>query len=110
MDVRTVIPDPTLLHSTAAVNVTAGVIGGAGSAAGAIGDSLLYTVLILKNAAATLTIVGFAGEDGVARPMVLTGSTTADTFYSFGGLRNTGAPMTLTASAADVVLVGVMGS
>lgn len=111
MDVRTVIPDPTLLHSTAAVNVTAGVIGGAGSAAGAIGDSLLYTVLILKNAGpAALTIVGFAGEDGVARNLVLSGSTAADTFYAFHGMRNTGAAMTLTASVADVILVGVMGA
>lgn len=107
MDVRTVIPDPRLLHSTSAVPVTAGVIGGPG---GAVGDSLLYSVFILKNAVAvTLTVAGFRGEDGTARNIVLTGSTSADTVYLFGvGLRNTGAAMTLTASVADLVLVGVM--
>jgi len=107
MDVRTVIPDPRLLHSTSAVPVTAGSIGGAG---GAMADSLLYSVVILKNGvAATLTVAGFRGEDGTARNVVFTGSTTADTVYLFGnGLRNTGAAMTLTASVADVVLVGVL--
>lgn len=107
MDVRSVIGDPRLLHSTSAVPVTAGSVGGAG---GARGDSLLYTVVILKNAGpATLTVAGFAGEDGTARNVVLTGSTAADTVYNFGaGLRNTGGAMTLTASVADVVLVGVL--
>jgi hypothetical protein len=104
MDVRTVTNDPRLLHSTSAVGVAAGVIGTPGSTA----DTLLYSVVILKNAGpATLTIAGFRGEDGVARNIVLTGSTTADTAYTFPGLRNTGAPMTLTASVADAVLVGV---
>lgn len=111
MDVRTVIPRPILLHATSALNVTAGVIGGAGSTPGAAGDSALLTVVILKNAGpATLTIAGFAGEDTTARNIVLSGSTTADTVYNFNGLRNTGAAMTLTASVADVVLVGVQGA
>lgn len=106
MDVRTVIPDPTLLHSTSAVNVTAGYIGGAGAQGGAAGDTLLMGVTILKNAGpATLTIAGFSGEDGTARSIVLTGSSAADTVYNFGaGLRNTGGVMTLTASVADCVL------
>lgn len=109
MDVRTVTPDPRLLHATTALNVTAGVIGGAGSAAGATGDSLLVAVTILKNGGpATLTVAGFRGEDGTARTLLLTGSTSVDTQYSFLGLRNTGAPMTLTASVADTVLVSVM--
>ena len=106
MDVRTVIPDPRLLHSTSAVAVTQGAIGGAG---GAKGDSLLVSVTILKNAGpATLTIAGFAGEDGTARNVVLTGSSSVDTVYNFGaGLRNTGGAMTLTASVADSIIVGV---
>ena len=109
MDVRIVAPDPRLLHSTSAVNVTTGYMGGAGAQGGAVGDTLLVGVVILKNAGpATLTIAGFKGEDGTARTIVLTGSTAADTVYNFGaGLRNTGAAMTLTASVADVVLVSL---
>jgi len=109
MDVRTVVPDPRLLHSTSAINVTAGYMGGTGAQGGAVGDTLLMGVVILKNAAAvTLTIAGFRGEDGTARNVVLTGSTSADTVYNFGaGLRNTGASMTLTASVADLVLVSL---
>lgn len=109
MDVRTTIPDPRLLHSTGAVNVTAGYMGGTGAQGGAAGDTLLMGVTILKNAGpATLTVVGFKGEDGTARSIVLSGSTTADTVYNFGaGLRNTGAAMTLTASVADAVLVSL---
>ncbi len=109
MDVRTVAPDPRLLHSTGAVNVTAGYMGGTGAQGGAAGDTLLMGVVILKNAvAATLTVAGFRGEDGTARTVVLTGSTSADTVYNFGaGLRNTGAAMTLTASVADVILVSL---
>lgn len=107
MDVRIVIGDPRLLHSTSAVSVTAGSVGGAG---GGKGDSILYGVTILKNAGpATLTIAGFAGEDGTSRNIVLTGSSTADTVYNFGaGLRNSGGAMTLTASVADCVLVSVL--
>jgi hypothetical protein len=109
MEVRTSIPDPRLLHATSALNVVAGEIGGAGSAAGAVGDTLLMGVTILKNAGpATLTIAGFRGEDGTARNILLTGSSTVDTVYNFGfGLRNTGAAMTVTASVADVVLVSL---
>lgn len=109
MDVRIVSPDPRLLHSTAAINVTAGYMGGAGAQGGAAGDTLLMGVVILLNAApATLTIAGFRGEDGTARNIVLTGSATVDTVYNFGaGLRNTGAAMKLTASVADAVLVSL---
>lgn len=110
MDVRTVVPDPRLLHVTTAVNVTAAVIAGAGAQGGAANDTLLVSVTILKNAGpATLTVAGFRGEDGIARTVLLSGSTTADTVYNFGaGLRNTGAAMTLTASVADTVLVGLL--
>lgn len=108
MDVRTVTPDPRLLHVTTAVPVCNGVIGYPN---GAVNDTLLVSVLILKNAVlATLTIAGFRGEDAVARSILLSGSTTVDTLYTFPGLRNTGAAMTLTASVADVVLVAVMGA
>lgn len=100
----------TLLHATSALKVNAGAIN---VPAGVAGDSALTQVLILKNAGpATLTIAGFLGEDGSARNVVLTGSTTADSLYIFaaspaGGLVNTGAAMTLTASVADVVLVSL---
>lgn len=109
MDVRIVAPDPRLLHSTGAINVTAGYMGGTGAQGGAPGDTLLMGVTILKNAGpATLTVAGFRGEDGTARAILLSGSTTADTVYNFGlGLRNTGAAMTLTASVADCVLVSL---
>jgi hypothetical protein len=105
MDVRTVTPDPRLLHSTAAVSVANGVIGAPN---GNVNDTVLLSVIILLNAGpGKLTITGFRGEDGVARNILLTGSATADTQYTFPGLRNTGAAMTLTATVADVVLVSV---
>jgi hypothetical protein len=105
MDVRTVTPDPRLLHSTAAIPVCNGVIGNAN---GNANDTVLLSVIILLNAGpGKLTITGFRGEDGVARNILLTGSATADTQYTFPGLRNTGAAMTLTATVADVVLVSV---
>lgn len=105
MDVRTVIPDPRLLHAITAVPVCNGVIGYSN---GAVNDSLLFYVLILAAAGPpTLTIAGFRGEDGIARNILLTGSTTVDTQYNFAGLRNTGAAMTLTASVADKILVGI---
>lgn len=102
-----VVQDPRLLHSTSVIQVAAGFIGA--GAAGAANDTRLYSVTILKNGSAvTLTLGGFRGEDGIARNVVLTGSTTVDTQYTFPGLKNSAGPMTLTASAADVVLVGVM--
>lgn len=109
MDVLSTINDPRLLHSTSAVSVASGqIVQTAGT--GVANDTLLYSVLILKNAGpATLTIAGFRGEDGTARNIVLTGSSTVDTLYNFGcGLRNTGGAMTLTASVADSILVGLM--
>jgi hypothetical protein len=112
VDVRTVTPDPRLLHVTTAVTVAAGNISSTGAAVGAIGDTLLLGVVILAGAGpATLTIVGFKGEDGTARNVLLTGAVATDTVYNFGtGLRNTGAAMTLTASVADKVLVSVQQS
>lgn len=108
MDVRTVTPDPRLLHSTAAVPVANGVIGAPN---GNANDTVLLAVTILLNAGpGKLTIAGFRGEDGVARSILLTGSATADTQYTFPGLRNTGGAMTLTATVADVVLVSVAGA
>ncbi len=101
-----IIDDPRLLHSTSAIQVTKGQIGN--SAGGAVGDTQLLQVIILKNAGpATLTIAGFRGEDGTARNIVLSGSTAADTVYNFAGLRNSGGAMTLTASVADTCLVAV---
>lgn len=110
MDVSKLISAPVLLHATTALVVNNGVIGGTGAAAGAANDTRLMSVLIVKNAGApTLTIVGFKGEDGVSRSVVLTGSTTLDTWYSFPGLKNSGGAMTLTASVADTILVGLQG-
>ena len=104
-----VTQDPRLLHATSAINVVNGQIGG--NASGAAGDTQLLQAIILKNAGpATLTIAGFKGEDGTARNIVLTGSTTADTVYNFAGLRNSGAAMTLTASVADTCLVALAPS
>lgn len=105
MDVRTVIPDPRLIHATVGLNVTAGVIGGPG---GSAGDTLLVGVLLLKNATpASLIFNGIRDETGIARTVTLTGSATADTNYSCVGLRNTGAAMVLLAPVADTVLVSV---
>lgn len=101
-----VIDDPRLIHATSAVQVTKGQIGN--PAGGAAGDTQLLQVIILKNAGpATLTIAGFRGEDGTARNIVLSGSSTADTIYNFAGLRNSAGAMTLTASVADTCLVAV---
>lgn len=103
-------PNYTLLHATSALPVSEGQINAAG---GTIGDSALTIVIILASGtAATLTIAGIAGEDGTARNVVFTGSTTTDTVYllstsQVGGLVNTFAAMTLTASVADKVLVGL---
>lgn len=97
-----VTQDPRLLHATGTLAVANGIIGAAG---GAAGDTQLLGYLILKNAGpATLTIAGFRGEDGTARNMVFTGSTTADTVVNFPGLRNTGGAMTVTASVADTCM------
>lgn len=97
--------DPRLLHATSAVPVAGGQIGAAG---GAANDSQLLQAIILKNAGpATLTIAGFRGEDGTARNILLSGSTTVDTVYNFAGLKNSGGAMTLTASVADTCLVAV---
>jgi len=99
-----------LLHATSAVTVAAGVFGAAG---GVANDTQILQVVILKNAgSATLTIAGFKGEDGTARNVVLTGSTTADVLYSFdagalGALVNTAAALTFTASVADTCLVSI---
>lgn len=106
MDVANLVADPRLLHGTGATAVTAGMIGGPG---GNANDTRLVQVVILLNASAvTLTIAGFRGEDGTARNVVLTGSTTVDTVYNFPGLKNSAGAMTLTASVADKVLVSVM--
>jgi len=98
--------DPRLLHSTGAVNVSNGVIGASG---GSAGDSALYSIYIFANGSAvTLTVAGMQGEDGSARNLVFTGSTTVDTKIDFMyPLVNSKAAMTLTASVADKVLVVV---
>jgi hypothetical protein len=108
LEVITHTPNPILLHATTAINVNSGVIA-AGISAGSANDTRLLGVTILKNGGpATLTIAGFRGEDGTARNIVLTGSTSVDTQYTFSGIRNTGGPMTLTASVADVILFSVV--
>lgn len=107
LDTGTQANTPTLLHAISANAVNAGLVLSGTGTPGTIGDSRLCKVIILKNAGpATLTIVGFGGEDGTPRSVVLTGSTTADTTYDWGaGWVNSAAAMTLTASVADVILV-----
>lgn len=101
-----IVDDPRLIHSTSAVVVAQGKIGATG---GAANDTQLLQAIILKNAGpGTLSIAGFRGEDGTARALLLSGSTTADTVYNFAGLRNSGAAMTLTASVADTCLVALV--
>jgi hypothetical protein len=110
-----VAPNPlnastTLLHSTSAISVASGQVGQAG---GQIGDTMITSVVLLKNAGpATLVMAGFKGEDGTSRNVTLTGSASVDTTYIFaasawGGLVNTGAALTLTPSVADTVLVSL---
>ena len=106
----TLNPVSVLLHATTALQVNAGSVG---SAVGVAGDTAILQVFIPQNGAAiTLTIGGFKGEDGTARNVVMTGSTTVDTTYDwdngiYGAIVNNGGPLVLTASVADKVLVSL---
>lgn len=92
------------LHGTGAINLSGKTIG----TAGAVGDTVISSVLIRKNAApATVTLTGFQfDEDGVTpRTLVLTGSTTADTLYALDESANVAAAATAQASVADTVTI-----
>jgi len=98
-----VSPDPRRLTSTSAVNVTGGVIGGAG---GVANDSILtYVYIPQATTAITLTVAGFQDEAGNAVSLVFEGDTTQDMEFHPHIVNSKGA-MTLTASVASKVLVG----
>lgn len=97
---------PTILGVNAAVNFAAGVPGTAGKTM----DTILMSVLILKNAGpATLTFnSGFRDHANAQNTTnyVLSGSTTVDTAYYFApGLINSAGPLQMTASVANTVIV-----
>lgn len=96
--VRAITPAiPVVIEQTSAL-----VIGG-----GAANDSYLLSIIILLNGTAvTATVAGFEDEDGDAKSIVFTGSTTADVAINLGaGLINTKGALTVTASVADKVIV-----
>ena len=81
---------------------TALVVGG-----GSANDTYLLGMVILANATAvTIAVAGFGDEDGDAKTMTFTGSTTVDTVINFGcGLLNTKGPLTVTASVGDKSII-----
>ena len=94
-----------LLAGTAAITCKAGVFG----TAGAVRDTELFGVIILKNAGpATLTITGLTDNTGTAQNVVLSGGTAADTPYIFPWpLLNAGAAFSLQPSVTLTCLVFV---
>ena len=93
----------TECNATVVEQTTALALGPAGA-----GKAALYGITILLNAAAvTVDVAGFVDEDGDAKTLRFTGSTTVDTHVSFGGngLIPTGGTLTVTASVADKALI-----
>ena len=96
--VRTIQPAlPVVVEQTSALTI------GGGSA----NDTYLLGIVILANAVAvTVAVTGMADEDGDAKTITFTGSTTVDTVIRFGsGLLNTKAAWTVTASVADKAII-----
>jgi hypothetical protein len=92
------------LHGTGAINLSGKTIG----TVGAIGDTVISSLLIRKNAGpATVTLTGFQfDEDGTtARTLVLSGSTTVDVLCPIDEMVNVAAAATIQASVADTVTV-----
>lgn len=86
---------PTKLTGIGAVTIGGGVTS----------DTVLARVIIEKNATAvTATIAGLVNESGVAKTILLTGSTTDDVVRDVDML-NEGGALTVTASVADKVTV-----
>jgi hypothetical protein len=91
------------LNATVVEQTTALALGPAGAA-----KSALYGLTILLNGTAvTVDVAGFVDEDGDAKTLRFTGSTTADVNHHFGGngLVPTGGTLTVTASIADKALI-----
>ena len=93
----------TELRATVVEQTTALALGPAGA-----GKAVLYGMTILLNATAvTVDVAGFLDEDGDAKTLRFTGSTTVDTHVQFGGngLIATGGTLTVTSSVADKALI-----
>ena len=93
----------TELNATVVEQTTALALGPAGA-----NKSALYGLTILLNASAvTVDVAGFLDEDGEAKTLRFTGSTTVDTNINFGGngLIATGGTLTVTSSVADKALI-----
>ena len=72
------------------------------------GKAVLYGMtILLDDTAITVEVDGFVNENGDAKTLRFTGSTTVDTHVSFGGngLIATGGTLTVTASVADKSLI-----
>ena len=93
----------TELNATVVEQTTALALGPAGA-----GKAVLYGMTILLNGpAVTVVVAGFVDENGEAKTLRFTGSTTVDTHIQFGGngLIATGGTLTVTASVADKSLI-----
>lgn len=93
----------TELNATVVEQTTALALGPAGA-----GKAVLYGMTILLNGTAvTVDVAGFVDEDGDAKTLRFTGSTTADINHNFGGngLIPTGGTLTVTSSVADKAMI-----
>lgn len=81
---------------------TALIIGGS-----AANTAYLLGIIILANGTAvTVDVAGFEDEDGDAKTIRFTGSTTADVVLNFGsGILNTKGALTVTSSVADKAII-----
>ena len=93
----------TELNATVVEHPTALALGPAGA-----GKAVLYGMtILLDGTAVTVEVDGFVNENGDAKTLRFTGSTTVDTHIQFGGngLIATGGTLTVTASVADKSLI-----
>ena len=93
----------TELNATVVEQTTALALGPAGA-----GKAVLYGMtILLDGTAVTVEVDGFVNENGDAKTLRFTGSTTVDTHIQFGGngLIATGGTLTVTASVADKALI-----
>ena len=93
----------TELNATVVEQTTALALGPAGA-----GKAVLYGMtILLDDTAVTVEVDGFVNENGDAKTLRFTGSTTVDTHIQFGGngLIATGGTLTVTASVADKALI-----
>src|SRR5271170_3770612 len=97
----------TLLQGTAALNCSAGVIGGA--SVGQTKDTVLYGFIIGLHAAtaATLTVSGaFHDSSNTVQPVTFNGQIALDTPFWFPQpILNEFGPMTFTPSVAGIIMV-----